>query len=96
MPIVYILLCADGSYYVGQTRNLDRRLDAHHAGTAAPFTRDRPPVRLVYSEPLPTASDTARRERQIKGWARAKKQALVRGDLGASQELSKRRGTRRG
>ena len=96
MPIVYILRCADGSYYVGQTRNLKRRLEAHRSGLAASFTRDRRPVRLVYFEPQPTAPDAALRERQLKGWTRAKKEALIRRDLDALHGLSRRRGTRPG
>ena len=92
MPIVYILLCGDGSYYVGQTRNLTQRLEQHRAGTATSFTRSRLPVRLAFSEPQATDADAVRRERQIKGWSRAKKEALIRGDLEALHRLSRRHG----
>jgi predicted GIY-YIG superfamily endonuclease len=87
---VYILHCADGSYYVGHTNNLPRRIQAHTDGTAARHTRDRAPVRLVYSEQLASRAAAVHRERQIKRWARAKKEALIRGDLDTLHRLSQR------
>ena len=92
MYYVYILICADNSYYVGHTTNLTRRIQAHHAGTAARFTRDRSPVRLVYAEDHPTHLSALDRERQLKRWTRAKKEALMRGDRDTLRRLSKRRG----
>ena len=79
MYYVYILQCSDGSYYVGHTNNLHRRVTDHNAGIASRYTRDRTPARLLFSEPLPTRDEAVRRERQIKNWTRAKKEALIRG-----------------
>ena len=87
---VYILRCDDGSYYIGHTSNLPCRIQAHTAGTAARHTRDHAPVRLVYSEQLATRVAAVRRERQVKGWSRAKKKALIRGDLDILRRLSQR------
>jgi len=88
---VYILRCADDSLYVGHTRNIRRRVDAHNAGLGAAFTFKRRPVRLVYSEPHDTKTAAVRRERQLKRWTRAKKEALIRADLTLLRALSKRR-----
>jgi predicted GIY-YIG superfamily endonuclease len=89
MFVVYILECADGSYYVGHTNNLSTRLKAHEAGTAAAHTRERRPVRLVYSEQQPSREAAARRERQLKGWTHRKKAALVDGDIASLRALSR-------
>jgi predicted GIY-YIG superfamily endonuclease len=80
MPFVYILKCADGSYYTGSTINLERRLAEHTTGFLKGYTESRRPVKLVWSAELPTEHDAFLRERQIKGWSRAKKEALIRGD----------------
>jgi len=77
---VYILRCADGSYYVGYAQDLEQRLKAHSDGRAAPYTARRFPVHLVYSEKQETLESARRRERQLKRWARKKKEALLRGD----------------
>lgn len=76
---VYILECADGSYYTGFTLDLDSRVDLHQAGRASKYTRSRLPVRLVYSETCDSRSNAMRRERQIKNLPREKKAALVNG-----------------
>ena len=89
MFFVYILVCSDGSYYVGHTHDIARRLENHAAGIAAVFTRERRPVRLVYCESQPTREEAVQRERQIKGWSRAKKEALIRGDLARLHSLSR-------
>ena len=78
---VYILRCADDSYYVGITEDLPSRLERHNAGTAAAWTACRLPVHLVYSEEFDHLQDAVSRETQIKGWSRAKKAALISGDL---------------
>jgi putative endonuclease len=88
---VYILRCSDGSYYVGSTCNLEERLRAHNEGRAATHTSEHRPVCLVYSEALPTEEEAIRRERQIKGWSRSKKEALISGDLERLKVLSKGR-----
>ena len=74
---VYILLCADRSYYTGHTDNLERRLTAHSSGDVAGYTRNRLPVRLVFAEAFESRIEALELERQIKGWSRAKKKALV-------------------
>ena len=79
---VYILRCADGTYYVGQTNNLDVRVAAHQAGTAARYTRGRLPVALVFSEAQPTRGDAMRAERRIRRMPRAKKEARIRRKAG--------------
>ena len=91
MHHIYILHCADGSYYVGYTANLPRRLQAHTAGSAARHTRDHAPVLLVYSEQFPARTAAVRRERQIKGWTRAKKEG---GDVATLRRRSRCRGAR--
>ena len=87
---VYILKCADSSYYTGMTDDLECRLAQHHAGTFEDgYTATRRPVEWVWSEQFPTHDDAFRRERQIKGWSRAKKEALIRGDWEALQRISR-------
>ena len=78
---VYILRCADGSLYVGVTRDLENRVSNHQAGSGCAYTSSRRPVSLAYSEPHPTFQQAYTRERQLKRWTRAKKEALIEGDL---------------
>ncbi|OHT21023.1 TrmH family RNA methyltransferase [Edaphosphingomonas haloaromaticamans] len=77
---VYILRCADGSYYTGHTDNLDRRIAEHQSGIFAGYTQDRRPVELMFSESFQTRLEALDRERQIKDWSRKKKEALFRED----------------
>lgn len=92
---VYMLRCADGSYYVGSTRkSLDDRIGEHNAGAYRGYTFTRRPVALLWSQAFPNAVDAIACERELKGWSRAKKEALVRGDWGAISTLAKRRGGR--
>ena len=77
---IYILRCADGSLYVGETNNVARRVARHNDGTAAAHTAQRRPVRVVYTEEYARREDCLRRERQLKRWTRAKKEALITGD----------------
>ena len=89
---MYMLLCSDGSYYTGTARlGLETRVAQHNAGTYDGFTRTRRPVTLVFSEWFDNVTDAIAAERQVKGWSRAKKEALIRGDFGRLRELSKRR-----
>jgi putative endonuclease len=74
---VYILMCADGTLYTGWTNNLEKRLRAHNAGTAAKYTRSRLPVRLAHVESFPTRSEALRRERAIQKLSRAAKLRLL-------------------
>ena len=82
MWFAYILRCADGALYVGATKDLSLRITKHNEGSAAQFTAGRRPVELVYSEAHATRDAAFARERQIKGWTRVKKEALIAGDLG--------------
>lgn len=89
---VYILRCRDGSYYVGSARgSLERRILQHNAGTFGGYTFDRRPVVLVYSENFERITDAVAAERKLKGWSRAKKEALIAGDFDKLTELSKSR-----
>jgi putative endonuclease len=88
---IYILKCADGSYYTGSTNNLSLRLAQHQAGEGCAYTRSRLPVELVYSQRFPSEHQAFLRERQVKGWSRAKKEALIHGDFEALVKLSKSR-----
>ena len=89
---LYILLCADGSYYTGTTRtSLELRVAQHNAGTHDSYTAPRRPVVLVFSQWFDRVTDAISAERQVKGWSRAKKVALIRGELARLPELSKRK-----
>jgi len=90
---VYILLCADGSYYVGSATgdDLTQRIAAHNSGYYARYTSTRCPVRLVWSEHFDRVTDAIAVERQVKGWSCAKKEALTRGDWNSVQNYAKRR-----
>jgi putative endonuclease len=88
---LYILKCADGSYYTGSTNNLALRLAQHQTGEGSAYTRNRLPVELVYAQEFPSEHEAFLCERQVKGWSRAKKEALIRGDFKALVGLSKSR-----
>jgi putative endonuclease len=88
---LYILACADGSYYVGTTRSsLDRRFAEHQTGTFAGYTARRRPVELVYHQHFQRITDAIEAERQVKGWRREKKEALIKGDFELLPALSRR------
>ena len=89
MPYLYILECADGSYYTGSTWNLEKRLWEHQNGLGANYTQRRLPVKLVYCELYDRVEDAFRREKQIQGWRRCKKQALIEGNIENLIEFSK-------
>ena len=76
---MYILECADGSYYTGSTKDLELRLMEHQAGEGANHTRKRLPVRLVFFEEYSRIDDAFYREKQVQGWSRKKKEALING-----------------
>ena len=80
MPaFVYIVECADGTYYTGWTNNVEKRLTAHNSGTGARYTHGRLPVKLVHVEELPDKSSAQRREAAIKRLNRRQKEALIKG-----------------
>jgi predicted GIY-YIG superfamily endonuclease len=88
---LYILHCADGSYYVGTTRSsLEARMAEHEAGTFDGYTALRRPVILVFHQHFERIADAVAAERQVKGWRREKKEALIRGDLAELPGLSRR------
>jgi len=86
---VYLLRCADGSYYTGHTDDLDKRIGEHVAGACGGYTATRLPVELAYSQECATRIEALSAERQIKGWSRAKKEALIRGDWEEISRLAK-------
>ncbi len=95
--IVYILECADGSYYTGSAVDLIQRISQHETGASpSAYTYSRRPVKLVWtSEVTQRYSEALKWEHQIKGWSRAKKQALIHGDFDAIHEIVKAERKRR-
>ena len=85
---VYLLRCADDSYYCGQTDNLDARLYQHELGEIG-YTSTRQPVQLAWQGEFESREGAIAFEQQIKGWSRAKKEALIAGDWAKLQELAK-------
>ncbi len=91
MAYTYILECADGSFYTGSTGELEQRMQEHARGAGARFTAKRLPVKLVYSEWHDRVEDAFAREKQIQGWRREKKKALIAGQMDRLHELAKKR-----
>ena len=89
---VYILLCADGSYYAGHTEDIERRMAAHQRGEIPGYTFTRRPLRLVFVEEFSSRETAFERERQVKGWSRKKKEALIQGDWKRLKELARAHG----
>lgn len=87
---VYMLRCADDSFYVGHTDDLELRLAQHHGGFFGGYTSTRRPVTLVFAQEFPTRDDAIGREHQLKGWSRVKKRALVAADFWAGLSRSAR------
>ncbi|KPF42266.1 GIY-YIG nuclease family protein [Rhizobium sp. AAP43] len=88
---VYILRCRDGSYYTGLTKqSIEARVWEHNAGTFGGYTAQRRPVELVFTEVYDRILDAIARERQIKGWNRTKKEALIAYAYEALPDLSRR------
>ena len=77
---MYILECSDGSYYTGSTNNLNQRMLQHQSGEGANHTRKRLPVKLIYYEAYDLVCDAFYREKQVQGWSRKKKEALINGN----------------
>jgi len=93
---VYMLRCSDGSYYIGSAtgEDLSHRVAQHNTGAFPGYTFRRRPVILVWSEYFDRITDGIAAERQLKGWNRAKKEALIKGDWSTLAILAKRRGGR--
>ena len=90
---VYILRCADSSYYVGHTEDVQARVETHNLGQGAAWTAARRPVELLYQESHPNLPSAVRREVQLKKWSRAKKEALIADDRDRLKILSRRQST---
>jgi predicted GIY-YIG superfamily endonuclease len=88
MHYVYVLRCADGSLYVGETSDLEARERQHNDGRGGSYTAKRRPVRIVFAERYGSKQEAVQRERQIKRWNRYKKELLVRGDVAALSGVS--------
>ena len=87
---VYILLCSDNSYYTGVTNDIERRLYEHENGmNPGSYTCKRRPVKLVLHERFPDVTQAIAFEKQVKGWKRAKKEAIINGDWHLLPEISK-------
>ena len=90
MAWMYILRCADDSYYVGSTRDLDARIWMHRAGRGAEYTKRRLPVELVHATEFESAAEAFAMEKRAQGWSRAKREALISGDFTALPRLASR------
>jgi putative endonuclease len=88
---VYIVRCADNSYYTGHTDNLEKRIMEHQTGAIECYTSTRLPVTLVFAEEFPAREEALAHERQIKGWSRKKKEAMMRGDWDEVSRLACRK-----
>jgi putative endonuclease len=90
---LYIVRCSDNSYYTGTARSgLEQRIAEHNAGTYDGYTAQRRPVTLVFSQWFDRIIDAIAAERQVKGWSRAKKEALIEGDFHQLRMLASRKG----
>lgn len=87
---MYILQCSDGTYYTGSTKDLERRLEQHQAGEGADHTKSRLPVELVYYEEYDRIDEAFYREKQVQGWSRRKKEALISGQFEKLPSLAKK------
>ena len=86
----YMLRCSDGSYYIGHTDALERRVAQHQQGELPGYTHNRRPVTLIWSQDFPSRIEALEAERQLKGWSRAKKEALAAGDWDAVRLLARK------
>ena len=90
MAWTYILECSDNSYYVGSTVDLDHRVAQHNAGEGAKYTRRRTPVKLVWCTQVPSIREAYLFEKQVQGWGRAKREALINGNFDLLPDLASR------
>lgn len=86
---MYILHCFNGQYYTGSTNDLERRMLEHNKGEGANFTRKHLPVKLIYFEEFDRIDEAFYREKQVRGWSRKKKEALIKGDHEKLPDLSR-------
>ena len=87
---VYILACADGTYYTGSTKDIERRLQQHRVGEGSKYTKHRLLITLIYFEEFDRIDAAFYREKQIQSWSRKKKEALIQDRLDELPELSKK------
>jgi putative endonuclease len=90
----YLLRCSDSSYYAGHTDDIDYRLAQHQQGALGGYTAKRRPVELVWTDTFPSREDAFFAERKLKGWSRAKKEALIAGDWELISQLARGRTAR--
>jgi putative endonuclease len=88
---MYILKCSDGSYYTGSTTDLERRINQHQNGEGANYTKKRLPVELVYYEEYSRIDEAFYREKQVQGWSRRKKEALIERRFSELPSLAKKK-----
>ena len=86
---MYILLCSDKTYYTGSTNNLETRLQQHQMSEGANYTKKRLPVKLIYFEEFQRIDQAFYREKQVQGWSRKKKEALMKSNWDSLQKLSR-------
>ena len=91
MAWTYILRCSDKSYYVGSTHNLELRVWQHSTGQGAKYTSNRLPIELVFAAEFDRVADAYAFEKQVQGWSRAKREALIASDFNKLPGLSKKR-----
>jgi putative endonuclease len=90
MMYVYILKCSDGSYYTGVTGSLEQRIERHKRGLFKEcYTWDKRPVKLVFTKEFISNNEAIAFEKRVKGWSRAKKEALISGDIDRLKQLSR-------
>jgi len=78
---LYILQCSDGTFYTGSSKDIELRFQQHQAGEGSKYTKGRLPVKLLYVEEFPRIDEAFYREKQVQGWSRKKKKALINGLL---------------
>jgi len=87
---IYILECSDGSFYTGSTKNLEKRLWEHNNSLGANYTKSRLPVELMYYEEYSRIDEAFYREKQVQGWSRKKKLALIEAKSELLPKLAKK------
>ena len=87
---MYLLECSDGTYYTGSTKYLDLRIEQHQSGEGAIYTAKRLPIKLTYYEEYDRIDDAFYREKQVQGWSRKKKDALINGEPYLLHKLAKK------
>jgi putative endonuclease len=92
MAYMYIVECSDGTFYTGSTKDIEKRIAEHNNGIGSVYTKKRRPVKLLYYEEFPRIDDAFYREKQVQGWGRKKKIALIEGRYNDLATLAKNSG----